>query len=178
MIHGNLRLGSTPGSNDVKLTRGKAGQRSFSKEEMFPCVGLNCSAMKWDNWTENLKYNHNQTRMTSLINKNIFWLAHQGHMGDRIAENYRMKRQKGYISITWLKFHTKSVTAVLEQYLSTTAQPIQEQMCAENYKILFQTDETSLLCLIFPFFPYAAERDDGGPKWDGPNICTRIPQSM
>ena len=30
------------------------------------------------------------------------------------------------------------MTAVLEQYLSTTAQPIQKQMCAENYKIFFR----------------------------------------
>lgn len=31
---------------------------------------------------------------------------------------------------------------------------------------------------FFSFFPNAAERDDGEFKLDGPNICTRIPQSM
>lgn len=43
-------------------------------------------------------------------------------------------KKKDYTPIT-LQFHTKSVAAVLKQDLSTTAQSIQQQICAENYKI-------------------------------------------
>lgn len=59
------------------------------------------------------------------------------------------------------------MTAVLEQYLSTTAQPIQEQMCAENYKIVFRLMKLHFYALFSPFFPNAAERDDGEFKWMG-----------
>ena len=156
----------------------RLGREASSKEEMFPCVGLNCPAMKWDNWTENLKYDHNKTRMTSLINKNIFWLVFPGGTWETGLQKFREWKKKGYVSITWLKFPTKSVTAVLEQYLSITAQPIQKQMCAENYKIFFRLMKFHFYAFFFSFFPNAAERDDGEFKLDGPNICTRIPQSM
>lgn len=80
---------------------------------------------------------HNKIGTTSLINKNIFPISlSSGYMHGRQAfRNLEDEKKKGYMSITWLKFHIKSVARVLKQYFSSGAQSIQKQMCAENYKI-------------------------------------------